>query len=353
MVNESSNTICTICYEDLKPLDEAIQAISICGHVFHELCLKKWLEYCIKKITIATCPVCKQKFTRENIGRLYFQSTGIRDHPNPKELLHSQTLWEEGTDEEDRRLLCVKVNKSQKQPEDITEQLRKCKEEARREMGLKNKALQEKELYQTLLEIRSQDLVQAESDCVMLQQSPESSWQPHALGVTGGMSQNLTARNCDDIAYLAAVMNNFQDNREKYDEFIQVLKDFKAKKMEFPDVKSRVMDLLKGHADHLILGFNTFLPIGDGFTVDLLIKNLPRKKELRFKDIESAIKFVNKVKTRFGSEDHMYKSFIDILNSYRGSSVSIAQVYQKIAELFLHHPDLVDEFKHFLPNCDA
>ena len=30
-------TICSICYEDLKPLVEDLQAISICGHVFHEL----------------------------------------------------------------------------------------------------------------------------------------------------------------------------------------------------------------------------------------------------------------------------------------------------------------------------
>jgi hypothetical protein len=32
-----AKTICSICYEDLKPIVEDIQAISICGHVFHEL----------------------------------------------------------------------------------------------------------------------------------------------------------------------------------------------------------------------------------------------------------------------------------------------------------------------------
>ena len=32
-------TICSICYEDLKPLVEDLQAISLCGHVFHELWL--------------------------------------------------------------------------------------------------------------------------------------------------------------------------------------------------------------------------------------------------------------------------------------------------------------------------
>ncbi|KAI3839688.1 hypothetical protein MKW98_009993 [Papaver atlanticum] len=330
VVNESSNTICTICYAHLKPPNEAIQAISICGHVFHDLCLKQWLDYCIKNTTIATCPVCKQKFSRENITRLYFQSTGMT-----------------GTDEEEWRLLCIKVNKSPQESEDnITEQLRKWKEEARREMCMKNKALQEKELNQTLLEIRSQDLVQAESDRVMLQQGAASSSQPQALGVTGGMSQNITARNCDDIAYLAAVMNKFQDNSEKYEEFIQVLKDFKAKyEMEIQDVKSRVIDLLKGHADDLILGFNTFLPTGDGITLDLVMDDLPRRS------MGSIINFVNKVKTN--CEDHVYRSFLGILNMHRSNSTStVAEVQQKITDLFQHHhhPDLVDELNNFLPH---
>ncbi|KAI3887198.1 hypothetical protein MKX03_022606 [Papaver bracteatum] len=328
VVTEPSNTICTICYEHLKPPNEAIRAISICGHVFHDLCLKQWLDYCIQKTRIATCPVCKQKFSRENITRLYFQTTGTT-----------------GTDEEEWRLLCIKVNKSPQESEDITEQLRKWKEKARREMCMKNKALQEKELNQTLLEIRSQDLVQAESDCVMLRQSAASSSQPQAPGVTGGTSQNIAARNCDDIAYLMAVMNKFQDKREKYDEFIQVLKDFKAKKMDIRDVKSRVIDLLKGHADDLILGFNTFLPTGDGITLDLVMDDLPRIS------MESIINFVIKVKTN--CEDHVYTSFLGILNMHRSNSTStMAEVQQKITDLFQHnhHPDLVDELNNFLPH---
>ena len=38
MVGDTSfgKTICSICYEDLKPLSEYLQAITPCGHVFHE-----------------------------------------------------------------------------------------------------------------------------------------------------------------------------------------------------------------------------------------------------------------------------------------------------------------------------
>ncbi|KAM0015910.1 hypothetical protein Hdeb2414_s0032g00715961 [Helianthus debilis subsp. tardiflorus] len=31
--------ICSICHEDLNPIVEDLQAISVCGHVFHELWL--------------------------------------------------------------------------------------------------------------------------------------------------------------------------------------------------------------------------------------------------------------------------------------------------------------------------
>lgn len=35
--NSCAKTICSICYEDLKPIVEDLQVITICGHVFHEL----------------------------------------------------------------------------------------------------------------------------------------------------------------------------------------------------------------------------------------------------------------------------------------------------------------------------
>ncbi|KAK8966858.1 RING-H2 finger protein ATL30 [Platanthera guangdongensis] len=67
--------ICTICFEDLKPIVEDLQTLLICGHVFHELCIQQWLEYCPGGKQ-PTCPVCKQSCSRQNITRLYFQSTG-------------------------------------------------------------------------------------------------------------------------------------------------------------------------------------------------------------------------------------------------------------------------------------
>ncbi|KAH9787692.1 RING-type domain-containing protein [Citrus sinensis] len=73
--NKFGKTICSICYEDLKPIVEDLQVISICGHVFHELCLQQWFEYCSSSKK-CTCPVCKQRCSSSNVSRLYFQSIG-------------------------------------------------------------------------------------------------------------------------------------------------------------------------------------------------------------------------------------------------------------------------------------
>ncbi|CAL5422667.1 unnamed protein product [Camellia sinensis] len=88
--------ICSICYEDLNPIIEDLQSISICGHVFHEL----W-SYCSNAKT-KRCPVCKQAFSEANVSRLYFQSVGnlyqklINCEDNPgelhREIDHSQQL---------------------------------------------------------------------------------------------------------------------------------------------------------------------------------------------------------------------------------------------------------------------
>lgn len=46
----------------------------------------------------------------------------------------------------------------------------------------------------------------------------------------------------------------------------------------------------------------------------------------------------------------MYKAFLEILNMYRKEEKSIAEVYEEVAQLFKHHPDLLEEFTHFLPD---
>ncbi|KAL7100797.1 hypothetical protein ACP275_08G017500 [Erythranthe tilingii] len=140
----------------------------------------------------------------------------------------------------------------------------------------------------------------------------------------------------------------FQDQREKYDRFLDVMKDFKAQRVDTSGVIGRVKDLFKGHPN-LILGFNTFLP--KGYEITLTDEEeAPPKRTVEF---DEAINFVNKIKTRFQNDDHVYKSFLDILNMYRKEHKGITEVYQEVAALFDDHPDLLDEFTRFLPDTSA
>ncbi|CAH8253403.1 unnamed protein product [Arabidopsis lyrata] len=165
--------------------------------------------------------------------------------------------------------------------------------------------------------------------------------------VGGGSAQKLTTN--DALAYLKAVKDKFQDQREKYDEFLEVMKNFKSQRVDTAGVITRVKELFKGHQE-LILGFNTFLPKGFEITLQPEDGQPPLKKRVEF---EEAISFVNKIKTRFQGDDRVYKSFLDILNMYRKDSKSITEVYQEVAVLFRDHTDLLVEFTHFLPDTSA
>ncbi|KAI3991678.1 hypothetical protein MKX01_038076 [Papaver californicum] len=68
-----------------------------------------------------------------------------------------------------------------------------------------------------------------------------------------------TVTTCNALAYLQDVKDIFQDRRDKYDEFLKVVQDFKAQRIDTTGVLALVKDLFKGRRD-LILGFNTFLP---------------------------------------------------------------------------------------------
>ncbi|KAG2322315.1 hypothetical protein Bca4012_056906 [Brassica carinata] len=164
----------------------------------------------------------------------------------------------------------------------------------------------------------------------------------------GGSAQKLTTN--DALAYLKAVKDKFQDKREKYDEFLEVMKDFKAQRVDTTGVILRVKELFKGNRE-LILGFNTFLP--KGFEITLLPEEDDQPQPKKPVEFEEAISFVNKIKTRFQGDDRVYKSFLDILNMYRKENKSITDVYKEVAILFRDHHDLLVEFTHFLPDTSG
>ncbi|XP_010543964.1 PREDICTED: paired amphipathic helix protein Sin3-like 5 isoform X2 [Tarenaya hassleriana] len=173
----------------------------------------------------------------------------------------------------------------------------------------------------------------------------ETNGQPQTMGGAGGNMGKLTTS--DALSYLKAVKDKFHDKKEKYDTFLEVMKDFKAQRIDTHGVIARVKDLFKGYQE-LLLGFNTFLP--KGYEITLPLDDERRKKPA---DFGEAINFVTKIKARFQDDDRSYKSFLDILNLYRKESKSISEVYQEVTILFQDHEDLLEEFAHFLPDSSG
>ncbi|XP_040936902.1 E3 ubiquitin-protein ligase TRAIP isoform X2 [Gossypium hirsutum] len=178
MINESSfsKTICSICYEDLKPIIEDLQCISICGHVFHELCLQQWFEYSSSSTKKYNCPVCKQTCVGHNATRLYFQSVG-----DQTQSVCSQKLIDREEDAESLRFevkklqfkvsgLSESLKRHGEKHDEINEQLCNFRDQARKEMALKNEALREKASIQQKLSSKSEELSKSVLECSRLEQ---------------------------------------------------------------------------------------------------------------------------------------------------------------------------------------
>lgn len=70
----------------------------------------------------------------------------------------------------------------------------------------------------------------------------------------------------DALLYLDQVKEAFGDRPRIYNEFLEIMKNFKSQQIDTPGVIKRVSNLFYGY-NNLILGFNTFLP--EGYKIEL------------------------------------------------------------------------------------
>ncbi|KAK1423048.1 hypothetical protein QVD17_18342 [Tagetes erecta] len=175
----------------------------------------------------------------------------------------------------------------------------------------------------------------------------EHSRHRQPLMIAKGSSQKLTTN--DALTYLQKVKDIFQDKKEKYDEFLKVMNDFKSQRLDTTGVIARVKKLFDGHQE-LLLGFNLFLPKGFEITLPQEHGQHHVKKPL---DFEEAIVFVNKIKMRFQGQDHVYKYFLDTLSKFRKENKPVKEVHQEVAALLNDQQDLLKEFTKFFPDSSA
>ena len=84
---------------------------------------------------------------------------------------------------------------------------------------------------------------------------------PSSGGGSGGNAQFQRLKVEDALSYLDQVKYKFGNQPQVYNDFLDIMKEFKSQSIDTPGVIARVSCLFKGHPE-LIVGFNTFLPPG-------------------------------------------------------------------------------------------
>uniref|UniRef100_A0A674B6G1 Paired amphipathic helix protein Sin3a n=1 Tax=Salmo trutta TaxID=8032 RepID=A0A674B6G1_SALTR len=169
----------------------------------------------------------------------------------------------------------------------------------------------------------------------------------------------------------------FGNQPQVYNDFLDIMKEFKSQSIDTPGVISRVSQLFKGHPD-LIMGFNTFLP--PGYKIEVQTNEQvnshapvsstpssgPPLQNNQPVEFNHAINYVNKIKNRFQGQPDIYKAFLEILHTYQkeqrnakeaGGNYTPAlteqEVYAQVARLFKNQEDLLSEFGQFLPDANS
>ncbi|WMV51267.1 hypothetical protein MTR67_044652 [Solanum verrucosum] len=202
----------------------------------------------------------------------------------------------------------------------------------------------------------------------------------------------------DALSYVREVRDTFLNQMEKYEMFIDIMKDLKARRtkslniyqrIDIVGVIEKVKELFKGHPS-LILGFNAFMPNGCEKIIQDQDQAPPKKttyKEQTLKSMEQfredvydttpfkqpfcsshekfrtnvvdPLSYVREVRDTFPNQMEKYEMFIDIIKDFkarRTKSLNIshridtAGVVTKVKELFKGHPSLILGFYAFIPN---
>ncbi|KAK7365106.1 hypothetical protein VNO80_13920 [Phaseolus coccineus] len=148
-------------------------------------------------------------------------------------------------------------------------------------------------------------------------------------------SQMPTVTVHDAVRYVRKLKYEFRDQKEKFYMFHQVLVDYRNDRINYASLVARAKEILKGHKK-LILGFNHFIEKDYEIT---LHRAAPEEEE---------VKFMNKIKNRFQSDEPVYNSILEILKMYKEGLKDIGEVSSKLAVHLEDNEDLVEDFNRFL-----
>ncbi|KAH9849053.1 hypothetical protein C2E23DRAFT_841668 [Lenzites betulinus] len=211
----------------------------------------------------------------------------------------------------------------------------------------------------------------------------------------------------DALSYLDQVKMQFSERPDVYNEFLDIMKNFKNGLIDTPGVIERVSNLFHGHP-FLIQGLNTFLPADyriettshpdpnyitvttpagtttnatkGVFDFSCTADNVPQPPRPNTREVDEslvsqgnlqlALSYVAKVQTRYANEPEIYNKFLSLLSESCGtmqgnkdtrgmksrSAVCLSAKYphgetlHEIGVLLQDAPDLMRDFIQFLPD---
>jgi len=183
--------------------------------------------------------------------------------------------------------------------------------------------------------------------------SPISSATPGGAPVEGmePFLQERIAKQKHAMDFLYKVRVQYQKNPAVYNQFLEIMREFKGSVIDTPEVITRVKELFRGN-NYLINEFNAFLPTGFKIEPEPESEPVPDGSPSitgSQQDLDHARKYVRKIKSRFAQNPQIYKTFLEILHSYYQGRHLIDEVLREVTELFSEHLDLLEEFRQFLP----
>ncbi|CAG5127146.1 unnamed protein product [Candidula unifasciata] len=197
--------------------------------------------------------------------------------------------------------------------------------------------------------------------------------------VSGIQEQRLKVD--DALSYLDQVKLHFGNQPQVYNDFLDIMKDFKSQIIDTPGVVNRVSNMFRGHPD-LIVGFNTFLPPGYKMEVHcgsinvhqpgqqvmsitalallqavstvnrVSAPSLAGGQQQQFQSqhlkLKDALSYLDQVKLQFSNQPQVFHDFLDVLEKFKSQAIDWSCVINQVSDLFKGHPDLIVGFNAFL-----
>ncbi|XP_058734422.1 uncharacterized protein LOC131606163 isoform X2 [Vicia villosa] len=167
------------------------------------------------------------------------------------------------------------------------------------------------------------------SEGVLLQQLFDYANQTPKSMASGGIN--------DALGFLNAVRASLQPiEREKYQQFIKILRDFSAERINISDTIADLKTLFIGYT-RLILEFNSFLPKKHHITVS--------SEDVR------ALGFLQEVELAFQYDgDNNFRHFLYLLEDYQNQTIDLSCFTSQGKVLLKNYPHLILKFNTFRPS---